>query len=238
MHVPIPSRPLALIIESQARSLKPNTEKISCLPAISVVHSHGTLPCVRRSFCNPYPRPITPPRHFLIALVYHHMIWRASRARATWPVHTTATGHSRCTKPQSDLHSSDTTSHGQRATDTVAARWRWLSAGSTTILRLPRFPIGYWPWQRSFGAGWPGKRQGRKATPVSDCSLVGDFLAKCFRKVQRDTIQGVTKGDIRRLARRGGVKRISATIYDEIRSALRDRLSNVRIRSLCLLTSC
>ncbi|KAI8942588.1 hypothetical protein NX059_000646 [Plenodomus lindquistii] len=43
-------------------------------------------------------------------------------------------------------------------------------------------------------------------------------------KVQRDTIRGVTKGDIRRLARRGGVKRISATVYDDIRLALKERL--------------
>ncbi|ORY16759.1 histone-fold-containing protein [Clohesyomyces aquaticus] len=47
---------------------------------------------------------------------------------------------------------------------------------------------------------------------------------KRHRKVQRDTIRGITKGDIRRLARRGGIKRISGLIYDEIRSVLRSRL--------------
>ncbi|KAH6614077.1 histone-fold-containing protein [Boeremia exigua] len=47
------------------------------------------------------------------------------------------------------------------------------------------------------------------------------------QKIQRDTIQGVTKGDIRRLARRGGVKRISATIYDDVRQALKARLSDI-----------
>ncbi|KAF2829423.1 histone-fold-containing protein [Ophiobolus disseminans] len=47
---------------------------------------------------------------------------------------------------------------------------------------------------------------------------------KRHMKIQRDTIYGVTKGDIRRLARRGGVKRIAATIYDDVRQALRDRL--------------
>ncbi|KAF9694526.1 hypothetical protein EKO04_007423 [Ascochyta lentis] len=50
---------------------------------------------------------------------------------------------------------------------------------------------------------------------------------KRHAKVQRDTIQGVTKGDIRRLARRGGVKRISATTYDDIRQALKSRLHNI-----------
>ncbi|OSS44910.1 hypothetical protein B5807_09183 [Epicoccum nigrum] len=51
--------------------------------------------------------------------------------------------------------------------------------------------------------------------------------AKRHHKGQRDTIRGVTKGDIRRLARRGGVKRISATIYDDVREALRSRLSSI-----------
>ncbi|OCL11287.1 histone-fold-containing protein [Glonium stellatum] len=47
---------------------------------------------------------------------------------------------------------------------------------------------------------------------------------KRHRKVLKDNIQGVTKGDIRRLARRGGVKRISANIYEDVRSALVARL--------------
>ncbi|KAJ4322722.1 hypothetical protein N0V94_002240 [Neodidymelliopsis sp. IMI 364377] len=50
---------------------------------------------------------------------------------------------------------------------------------------------------------------------------------KRHMKVQRDSIQGVTKGDIRRLARRGGVKRLSASIYDDIRQALRERLRDI-----------
>ncbi|KAH4017938.1 histone H4 [Parastagonospora nodorum] len=50
---------------------------------------------------------------------------------------------------------------------------------------------------------------------------------KRHMKIQRDTIYGVTKGDIRRLARRGGVKRIAATIYDDIRQALKDRLRSI-----------
>ncbi|KAJ4342647.1 hypothetical protein N0V87_000856 [Didymella glomerata] len=50
---------------------------------------------------------------------------------------------------------------------------------------------------------------------------------KRHQKIQRDTIQGVTKGDIRRLARRGGVKRISANIYDDVRQALKARLSDI-----------
>ncbi|CAG8525358.1 401_t:CDS:2 [Diversispora eburnea] len=39
-------------------------------------------------------------------------------------------------------------------------------------------------------------------------------------------IKGITKPDIRRLARRGGVKRISAQIYDNARNALKDFLTD------------
>ena len=47
------------------------------------------------------------------------------------------------------------------------------------------------------------------------------------RKILRDNIYGVTKGDIRRLARRGGVKHISAGIYEEVRMTLKDHLRKV-----------
>ena len=43
-------------------------------------------------------------------------------------------------------------------------------------------------------------------------------------KVLRDNIQGITKPAIRRLARRGGVKHISASIYDETRQVLKNFL--------------
>ena len=42
---------------------------------------------------------------------------------------------------------------------------------------------------------------------------LGKGGAKRHRKVLRDNIQGITKPAIRRLARRGGVKRISGLIY-------------------------
>jgi histone H4 len=41
------------------------------------------------------------------------------------------------------------------------------------------------------------------------------------------TMSTLAKPDIRRLARRGGVKRISATIYDDVRQALKERLETV-----------
>ncbi|KAF9682218.1 hypothetical protein SADUNF_Sadunf05G0085800 [Salix dunnii] len=50
---------------------------------------------------------------------------------------------------------------------------------------------------------------------------------KRHRKVLRDNIQGITKPAIRRLARRGGVKRISGLIYEETRGVLKIFLENV-----------
>ena len=47
------------------------------------------------------------------------------------------------------------------------------------------------------------------------------------KKTIRETILGVTKPAIRRLARRGGVKRISALIYEESRIVLKTFLEHV-----------
>ncbi|KAB8342758.1 hypothetical protein FH972_022356 [Carpinus fangiana] len=57
------------------------------------------------------------------------------------------------------------------------------------------------------------------------------------RKVPRDAIQGVTKPAIRRLARRGGVKRISADIYDGMRGALKEFLETILRDAVMLLDS-
>lgn len=55
----------------------------------------------------------------------------------------------------------------------------------------------------------------------------GKVAAKRFRKSTKDVILGITKPAIRRLARRGGVKRISALIYEDTRQVLRSFLENV-----------
>ena len=47
------------------------------------------------------------------------------------------------------------------------------------------------------------------------------------RKSHKMIIEGITKPALRRLARRGGVKRISAMIYDDSRSVLKSFLGNV-----------
>ena len=51
--------------------------------------------------------------------------------------------------------------------------------------------------------------------------------AKRIKKPSREVILGITKPAIRRLARRGGVKRISALIYDESRLVLRSFLEGI-----------
>lgn len=56
---------------------------------------------------------------------------------------------------------------------------------------------------------------------------MGKGGAKRHRKVLRDNIQGITKPAIRRLARRGGVKRISGLIYEETRGVLKVFLEHV-----------
>merc|ERR1712000_761254 len=56
---------------------------------------------------------------------------------------------------------------------------------------------------------------------------LGKGGAKRHRKILKDNIQGITKPAIRRLARRGGVKRISAMIYEETRGVLKTFLEGV-----------
>ncbi|CAG9318193.1 unnamed protein product [Blepharisma stoltei] len=50
---------------------------------------------------------------------------------------------------------------------------------------------------------------------------------KRHRRVIRENIQGITKPAIRRLARRGGVKRLSGLVYDETRNVLKVFLESV-----------
>merc|ERR1711994_784298 len=71
------------------------------------------------------------------------------------------------------------------------------------------------------GIGGRGKGKGGMAG--------GKSGAKRFepRRSLSDSILGITKPAIRRLARRGGVKRISSYIYEETRAVLRSFLENV-----------
>ena len=58
-------------------------------------------------------------------------------------------------------------------------------------------------------------------------NYTGDKGAKRHRKTLRDNLKGVTNPAIRRLARRGGVKRISKLIYEEARTILKDHLATI-----------
>ncbi|APA13001.1 predicted protein [Sclerotinia sclerotiorum 1980 UF-70] len=71
----------------------------------------------------------------------------------------------------------------------------------------------------SYGGGGKGKGPGARG--------IGGPRLRRHRKVLKDNINGITKGDIRRLARRGGVKRISALIYHDVREAIKARLNEV-----------
>lgn len=51
--------------------------------------------------------------------------------------------------------------------------------------------------------------------------------AKKHRKVLRDNIQGVTKGALKRLARRAGITRLSGLMYEELRTVLKFFIENI-----------
>jgi histone H4 len=55
----------------------------------------------------------------------------------------------------------------------------------------------------------------------------GAHGSKRQKKTLKDNIRGITKPAIRRLARRGGVKRISGIMYDEVRSILKGFVDGV-----------
>ena len=62
---------------------------------------------------------------------------------------------------------------------------------------------------------------------------LGKMTPKRHRKPLKDNIQGITKPAIRRLARRGGVKRISGLVYEETRGVLKVFLEHVIRATLC-----
>jgi histone H4 len=55
----------------------------------------------------------------------------------------------------------------------------------------------------------------------------GKVGPKRFRRSNKEVILGITKPALKRLARRGGVKRITGLMYDESRNVLRSFLENV-----------
>ncbi|KAL3900992.1 MAG: hypothetical protein SGCHY_000933 [Lobulomycetales sp.] len=74
------------------------------------------------------------------------------------------------------------------------------------------------------GLGKGGAKRHRKSINIITCI---NPLPPSPHLVLRDNIQGITKPAIRRLARRGGVKRISGLIYEETRTVLKSFLEGV-----------
>ena len=58
-------------------------------------------------------------------------------------------------------------------------------------------------------------------------SAKGASQTRRMKKLLKGNINGVTKGSIRRLSRRGGVKRISGLIYEEVRGVLKGFVDQV-----------
>lgn len=60
---------------------------------------------------------------------------------------------------------------------------------------------------------------------------------KRHRKVIRDSMQGITKPAIKKLAQRAGVKRISAFVYEEMRGVMKTYLTNILRESEIVMTN-
>ena len=50
---------------------------------------------------------------------------------------------------------------------------------------------------------------------------------KRAKKVLKDNVRGITKGSVRRLARRAGIKRVSGLLYEEVRGVLKSFVEKV-----------
>lgn len=96
-------------------------------------------------------------------------------------------------------------------------------AGSAALLRQICSDQASSRHQQPAQANQPAEMSGRGKGGKG----LGKGGAKRHRKVLRDNIQGITKPAIRRLARRGGVKRISGLIYEETRNVLKTFLESV-----------
>ena len=97
---------------------------------------------------------------------------------------------------------------------------------------LACFPRGHCLWYKNKNSRFLSHYSvSRKIINTSGRGKGGKGLgkggAKRHRKILRDNIQCITKPAIRRLARRGGVKRISGLIYEETRGVLKVFLENV-----------
>jgi histone H4 len=56
---------------------------------------------------------------------------------------------------------------------------------------------------------------------------LGTGGARRHRNILRDNMQGITDGSIRRLAYRAGIKRLSSTLYPEVRTRIRNFMETI-----------
>ena len=80
-------------------------------------------------------------------------------------------------------------------------------------------------FRRLQGLGKGGAKRHRKI--LRDNIQGTTCIAACIQHIDSNPSLGITKPAIRRLARRGGVKRISGLIYEETRGVLKIFLENV-----------
>ena len=85
---------------------------------------------------------------------------------------------------------------------------------------------------RGKGGKGLGKRGAKRHRKVLRDNIQVKYLSL---KIFTDFMQGITKPAIRRLARRGGVKRISGLIYEETRGVLKVRWGACRPETTCYL---
>lgn len=65
-----------------------------------------------------------------------------------------------------------------------------------------------------------------------------NVAAKRHQQHQKPSIEGIKKGDIRRLARKGGVRRISLPVYDHSKHVMRAFLRNLLKSAVIYSTAC
>ncbi|RMZ84828.1 hypothetical protein DV737_g1069, partial [Chaetothyriales sp. CBS 132003] len=66
---------------------------------------------------------------------------------------------------------------------------------------------------------------------------IGNVFRRRHRKLARDNVLAISKASIRKLARRGGIKRIQRQIYDQARAAIKARLTTILHRIVHVLES-
>ncbi|KAI5820945.1 histone-fold-containing protein [Pyronema omphalodes] len=76
-------------------------------------------------------------------------------------------------------------------------------------------------------SGRRGPRGAGLGKSIPGRGIGAGLLRRHRRKIAKDSIMGITKPDLRRLARRGGVKRMSISVYPEMRLAMKSYMTTI-----------